>query len=395
VGNAVKFTERGAITIRATLLPPRDTRLWVRFAVSDTGIGIAAATCEQLFEPFTQADSSATRKYGGTGLGLAISKRLVELMGGEIALESVEGQGSTFYFTLPLASPEEELDPTEPLTQPDLRGLRVLVVESDPVVRARLLSYLAAWEMKSGWASNGAAALDVLRGAAVADAPYDLVLVAQTLARGTGEVVARAILDDLTLQAPPLILLADRPDAVPQEARANFAACLPQPVEPSALLDAIVERARPQLSGDSLAEADPGVGTPAPGGPRILLVEDHFENRRLAVRQLQKLGYEVRTANNGAIALDLLAGDDEYALILMDCQMPELDGFATSRRIRDRERASGRHIPIIAVTANALREDRERCLAAGMDDYLSKPVMLHTLEHTLHRWLGRPDQVPP
>ncbi len=385
LGNAVKFTAQGEVIVRVNVIAQTKHDVTVQFSVSDTGIGISDAARARLFQPFTQADGSMTRRYGGTGLGLAISKRLIELMNGEISVESVEGKGSTFWFTARL---ERATEPSP--RQADPRGLRVLVVDDIKTHRDIVTTYLSAWGMCAHGESNARDALKQLRDAAARE-PYDLAIVDWRMPDMDGRELARAIKQDPALAATRLILLTgfDERGSGAESVNAGFDAYLTKPVRQSYLFDAIAR----VIAGDHQEPMKPAEKSPAApvqmpaSGKHILLAEDNLINQKVALLQLGKLGYSAHTVANGREAVAFaLNNADSFALVLMDCQMPEMDGFDATRAIRKAELLSGHHIPIIAMTANAMEGDRDRCIAAGMDDYISKPVNLDNLNTMLQRW---------
>ena len=396
-GNAVKFTDRGNVVVRLTVVQETEQGITLRFAVTDSGIGLSAASREGLFQPFVQADGSASRRHGGTGLGLSITKRLVTLMGGEVGVESEEGVGSTFWFTAPFAR-APVLGLSEPHTTPDLRGTRVLIVDDNATSREIVHQYVLAWGMRNGSVATAGDALTILRAAVAAGDPYDVAIVDLVMPGLDGLGLARAIQSEPGLAGTRLILLTafDRGLRGEEAIRAGFSASLSKPVRQSQLFDAIAQvmagrlhpRAapgpapdRPVPTGDAIR--DPAIGT-------ILLAEDHPVNQKLARLQLRKLGYAVQVAANGREAVAaVLAEPDGFTAVLMDCQMPGLDGFEATRLIRASEVGTSRRVPVIAMTANALQGDRDACLAAGMDDYVSKPVDPNTLRQVLGRWTQR------
>ncbi len=385
LGNAVKFAEQGEVVVHAQLEHSSADAAVVRFSVHDTGIGISAEAQRQLFQPFMQADGSVTRKYGGTGLGLAISKHLVELMGGALSLASAEGQGSVFSFTIRFAQP---LAPAEAQPAPELPSLRALIVDDTATTRELLLRSLHDLGLAAGSASCGEAALAELRRAAQAGAPYQLVLTDLAMPDLDGFALAREIQADPAIAGARLVLLTafDERGQGERALQSGFAAYLTKPIKRSLLIETI---------GESRARATAQPAAAAPSAPAaepqaqqlILLADDHPVNQQLAARQLAKLGYQARVVGNGQAAIDLIAAGERFAAILMDCQMPEIDGFAATRAIRQIERQRGQHTPIIAMTANAMQGDRETCLQAGMDDYLSKPVRQSELRRVLAGWL--------
>jgi two-component system, sensor histidine kinase and response regulator len=416
IDNAVKFTEQGEVLAHvapveaALTLNPSPTGLSIRtgeyrggevpggnsvtlrFAVSDTGIGLSEVARRRLFQPFTQADGSTTRKYGGTGLGLTIAKRLAEMMGGTIGVESAEGEGSTFWFTARFECAHGTQPDVAALGRDSLRGVRVLVADDRPIQRNIIQAYLRSWGMTSTPCDNGRSALAGLREAATAGRPYDLAILDLAMPDMDGFAVAQAATEDRTLAATPLILLTayDAPGLGERALQVGFAAFLTKPVRQSYLFDAIARVVGAQGAGEPDSASDqPFRPAPLVVGPVwILLAEDNRTNQKTAVLQLERLGCQVRSATTGRQALEALATGDVFRAVLMDCEMPEMDGFAATAAIRRAELATGRHVPIIAMTANALEGDRERCLAAGMDDYLSKPVTLDGLRNVLERWIG-------
>jgi two-component system, sensor histidine kinase and response regulator len=401
VGNAVKFTERGEVFVGVSVEAEKPSHVVVRFVVRDTGIGISEVGQRQLFRPFTQADGSTTRRYGGTGLGLVISKHIVELMGGEIGVESEEGRGSTFWFTAQFERQTGGAPATAaaaPSGVARLEGSRVLVVDDNGTQRETLRRQLRGWGMRDGGAASGPEALAALRREASAGEPYDLAILDAELPGFGGVELAREIKDDPALSSTRLVLLVplSHQGAVLKSREAGVAAWLTKPVKQSQLLSSLLAAT---AQGDA-TQARPGKGVrQAPARPtrdapgvegeaaaRVLVVEDNPVNRQVARYQLQRFGYAVEAVTNGREALEALAGAD-YDLVLMDCQMPEMDGYEAAAEIRRRE-GGARHTPIIGVTAHAFEADREKCLAAGMDDYLAKPVDPAVLQNVLAHWLA-------
>ncbi len=389
ISNAVKFTDEGEVevSVRVAASGPGWTEL--RFEVRDTGIGIPADRLGLLFQSFSQVDSSTTRRFGGTGLGLAISRRLVELMGGQIGVESEPGKGSLFWFTARLGSAATGAPArTEPL--PNLRGLRVLITDDNAVNRRILREMLHAWGCRHGEASDGTAALAELRGAAGTAGAYQLVLLDHHMPGMDGEQLARAVSADPDLAGTVMILLtsATLEGKVRDFANAGIAASLAKPVKQSVLYDLITRLAPGETGGPTTAPADTPpaapADTPAACALSVLVVEDNKVNQMVARRMLERLGIRGDLAANGVEAVEA-AGRIPYDVILMDCQMPEMDGYEATREIRRREAETGRRTLIVAMTAEALKGDRERCLAAGMDDYLPKPVQLEQLRAMLER----------
>lgn len=389
VGNAIKFTEEGEVFLRAGLSERDGDAPVVRFEVRDTGIGISPEARSRLFESFSQADASTTRRYGGTGLGLAISRRLVEMMGGEIGVESEVGRGSTFWFTVPLPEARGEGGAERPAAEGgdrDLRGVRLLVVDDNATNRMILERQSASWGMICASAAGAAEALEKLREAHGRGEPFELAVLDMQMPQTDGLGLARAIKSDPDLAATRLVLLTSLGQRPATELSAlGIEACLTKPVRQSRLynvLAAVIDGAEPR---EERAEA--GRKPSAGGRGRILIVEDNPVNQRVALRMLQRLGYAADVAEDGVEALEALSGGAPYAAVLMDCQMPRMDGYEATREIRKREEGSGRRIPIIAMTAHALAGEREKCLAAGMDDYIAKPVKPGELGALLARWV--------
>jgi signal transduction histidine kinase/CheY-like chemotaxis protein len=389
VGNAVKFTDRGEVVVE---VQHPDASV-LHFAVRDTGIGIPSEQRGRLFQSFSQVDASTTRKYGGTGLGLAICKRLVELMGGEIGVDSVPSQGSKFWFTVPfvppLASPQLTLKPPR-----DLQGVRVLVVDDNATNRRLLRLYLHGWGMESEEVAEGQQALRVLHQAVQQERPYDVALLDYQMPGMDGLMLARHLKADPGLASLKLILLTSvaQREETRQALNVTLAAALTKPIRRSSLFNtlALVTGQAPQPAAHPLRPLlTPPESGPEQGQPRlrILVAEDNAVNQKLIERLLDKLGYQAEVTSNGVEALATLASAP-YAAVLMDCQMPEMDGYEATRTIRQREATAilPTHLPIIAMTANAMRGDREKCLAAGMDDYISKPVKSGELKTILTRW---------
>jgi PAS domain S-box-containing protein len=386
-GNAVKFTERGEVVVSARLEEQGPAGAVVRCEVRDTGAGIPADVQPRLFASFTQADTSTTRKFGGTGLGLAISKRLVGLMGGEIGLTSEPGRGSTFRFTVRLA--KGEIVPPAPRRDGVLRGLRALVVDDNATNRMVLSHNLAGWGVRVAEAPGGAEALAALRSAEEA---FALALLDFQMPGMDGLELARGIKADPALAGVRLIMLSSLGvrGQRDQARAAGIEGYLVKPVRLAQLYDClatVMTAAGPAPSAPMRPAADAGRRPlPAADGPRVLLAEDNLVNQRLALRLLEKLGCRVDVVGNGREAVAAVARGD-YALVFMDCQMPEMDGFEATAAIRRGETGS-RRLPIIALTASAMQGDREACLAAGMDDYLSKPLGQRDMERMVRRWQG-------
>jgi signal transduction histidine kinase/DNA-binding response OmpR family regulator len=381
LSNSVKFTESGDVVLRVESRGVRDGSAKIHFSVKDTGPGIPPAAQKNLFQPFMQADSSVARRHGGTGLGLTICKRLVELMGGEIGLETIVGQGSTVWFTLPLRvskTSREEL----PL---DLSQLRVLVVDDNATNRRILESQLAKLGIHVVCVSGGREALEALA-AAAKDEPFHAAIVDHDMPEIDGITLAREVRARSEGNDLVMILLSSHAQlaAVENLQEAGFAACVMKPARLDQLRDCLNKSLR---NAPVLAQARAVKPSPQLIRGRILLAEDNSVNQKVATRTLEKLGYYVDVVANGAEAVEKLERG-LYDAVLMDCQMPEMDGYEATREIRRRESAGGRTI-IIAMTASAMAGDREKCLKAGMDDYVTKPVRSEDLQQILQKNLAQ------
>ncbi len=391
LSNAIKFTDEGEVVVAVSCTRRQEDGCAVRFAVSDTGTGVDPQQIPGLFDSFSQADGSTTRRYGGTGLGLAISKQLSHLMGGEIGADSSPGKGSTFWFTAKFAGPVVPHRQAKDVVR-ELHGLRILVVDDNGINRQILTRQLTGRGASVTSAQDGAEALQLMK-AAAPGVSFDLVLLDLNMPGMDGIELAQAIKSDSALRDVLLILLTSSDQRSGFEG-AGIAMSLRKPVRPSKLYNAITEL----LSGADVA-LDRGLSerrgarprhqkSMPPSGKCILLVEDNEVNQLLAIRMLEKRGFRPVLATNGREALEALAKQD-FSAILMDCQMPEMDGYEAASEIRRREQARGtQHTAIIAMTANTMQGDRERCIAAGMDDYLSKPLRGQALYETLERWTG-------
>jgi signal transduction histidine kinase/CheY-like chemotaxis protein len=381
VSNAVKFTDDGEVAVRVTSEPAAGAAELVRIEVSDTGIGVDGAALEEIWLPFAQADGSTTRRFGGTGLGLAISKQLCELMDGRIGVDSQPGLGSRFWCEIQLPRVER----AAPAAQaPELAGVRILLVEDNATSRTMIERRLTAWQMQCTVVGTATAALDALDAAVTRGEPFALALLDLTMQVVDGDDLAAAIRADTAFDGIRLILLAPsgrRFDAPP---RSSLDGLLTKPVRESRLRDEL----RATLAGERSARR-PGAATPAaphgvplPAGcPVVLVVEDTPVNQDVAARMLRKLGYRAQIAASGREALKALP-QGAYAAVLMDCQMPDLDGYETTRALRAREQGTA-HMPVIAMTAGSVQGERERCLASGMDDYLTKPLRMRSLKEAL------------
>ena len=407
LGNAIKFTNDGRILARIRIASEDNQAVMLRFEVHDTGIGISREARGRIFEAFSQADDSTTRKYGGTGLGLAISKQLVELMGGAIGVENGrikggETRGSVFWFTV--AFDKRRVDPDAPGGhQHAIEGLRVLVVDQRDTSRVGLERHLAAWRVECDGAESAEEALERLQDAARAGQPYDAAILDMELEHTSGLLLAASIKSDPATRPTRLILLSpERLAADPVQRReAGVAYQLIEPARAADLFACLATRPRGQVAPalrftpPAPLQRDSGAAQPMRRARRVLLAEDNPVNIEVARAMLESLELRVDCVGNGERALQAVrargdAGD--YDAVLMDCQMPVMDGFAATAAIRreERELGRGRVLPIIAITANALQGDREACLAAGMDDYLSKPFTQQELAAVIGRWIALP-----
>ena len=390
LSNAVKFTLEGEVVASVELVDDGLTEQSIRFQVKDSGVGIAGDSLERLFAPFAQADVSTTRRFGGTGLGLAICRRLVEMMGGGIDVDSAVGKGSTFSFTLRLPRGDEAKARTRS-EEVDLSRHSVLVVDHNETSRELLVMQLLPTQIGIDVASNAISGLEMLRHAARIGRPFSMAILDMAMPGVDGMALARAIRNDPSI--PPLAIsltssLGTRP-ALPELAEADVFRWLSKPLTANRVLEVVREmaslrRVAPIAAPATLPAAE--VVEPVLDAP-VLVAEDNEINRRVLAGMLRRIGYQPTFAVDGKEAVQL-AQQQEFALILMDCQMPELDGYKATAAIRA---LGGRHrrVPILALTANALPEDRDACLRAGMDDFLTKPVKLDVLRSTARRWLTR------
>ncbi|MDB5876507.1 MAG: hypothetical protein JWQ07_5949, partial [Ramlibacter sp.] len=384
--NAVKFTPEGEVVIRAHLEDRTAGGVVVCFEVSDTGIGIDEADQQRLFDPFSQADSSTTRRFGGTGLGLAISHQLVTAMGGSLGVDSELGRGSTFWFTLPLGLAQDLT--IVPRQTDGLAGLRVLVVDDNHTNRLILSEQLGAWGMQAEVVEHGSSALSHLADAVASGDPFALAVLDLFMPGMDGIELARRISGTPELAGTGLVLLTSGADVSIEETRdAGISSWLSKPVHLSQLHIALLDATRSTRPGGAVGARVAGA-PPARNRGHLLVVEDNHVNQMVAVGMLELLGYTAEVAGNG---LEALAALDRgpFAAVIMDCQMPEMDGYDATRAIRAREDGL-RRIPVIAMTASATEGERERCLAAGMDDFVSKPVAASSLATVLERWVRAP-----
>ncbi len=377
LGNAIKFTEHGEVVMAVAPIQASRGEIVVQFKINDTGIGISQEARGKLFQPFHQADGSTTRKYGGTGLGLAISAQLVERMDGTIAVESEPGVGSSFFFNATFFRSVSNVGRFA--KDKMLAGLRVLVVDDNDTNRQIIERQIGAWGINSASASSGPEALVRLR-EGITEAPFDVAIVDLAMPGMDGLMLAQLIKTDPALADTRLLVMSSigsRGEA--GAAAAPIEAWLTKPVKQSQLYDSLAELVSTEVAVVEVPEPAP----PPTGDPlhvmrqrfRVLVAEDNIVNQTIATHQLHKLGYRSDVVPNGIDALNALASA-QYPLVLMDCMMPGMDGFEATAELRRREKGSGRHTLVVAMTANATMGDREKCLAAGMDDYLGKPVQL-------------------
>jgi len=392
VGNAIKFTDAGEVVVRVEALGQTDDKVRLSFEVKDTGIGIAPEVHARIFDPFSQADGSTTRKYGGTGLGLAISRQLVELMGGEVGVKSEPGKGSTFQFTVPLARQTGESH-TATFPRKGLSGRRVLIVDDNATNREILHNQVIAWGMRNGTAKSGGEALEMLRAAVARGDAYDIALLDWHMPGMDGIELARRLRDDPRIPQIDLVMLSSAAfdEESARAADVGIRRYLTKPVRQSELYDCLMT-----ILGAPLAKTqrEPEGMPTAVFDARILLAEDNPVNQEVALSMLELMGCRVDVVGNGSEAVNKISVDS-YDMVLMDCQMPDMDGFEATEEIRRREgiESGGGHVPIIALTANVEKGVEEECKIAGMDGYLSKPFAQDQLRAMLSQWLvGRHEE---
>ena len=390
--NAVKFTESGEIVVSTEVVSRHQDRVILKFSVSDSGIGLTQEQIGKLFQAFSQADSSTTRKYGGTGLGLTISKRLVEMMGGEIWVESLPGQGSTFFFTaafgLGAGKAKKHLAPTQALSD-----LKVLVVDDNATSREILQEMLESFGLEVTQAASGPEGLAELEKASPSQ-PYRLVIMDWKMPGMDGLEATRLIKHHSQLTKIPAVIMVTnygREEIMHQADQAGLDGFLIKPVGPSLLFDAIMQTFGHEVAGrphvaESVDDAEARARISLEGA-RILLVEDNEINQQVASEILAAVGVSVTLANNGQEAVQAVSGND-FDAVLMDVQMPVMDGYEATRRLRQDPRFQT--LPIIAMTAHAMAGDREKSLAAGMDDHVTKPIDPEALFRTLEHYVGKP-----
>jgi signal transduction histidine kinase/CheY-like chemotaxis protein len=397
IGNAIKFTEKGEVVIKANLSETRDDRSIIHFEIKDTGIGISPEAQQHIFNVFSQADESMTRKYGGTGLGLTICRQLSKIMGGSIEVDSTMGEGSLFRFRVPFEKGSlPALDISDRLES--LKGLKVLIADDNKTSRAVLSEQVASLGMSGFQADDGRHALQMLMDASRMGSPYDLAIVDSVMSKTSGLELAGKIKADPALKNVNLVMLISvrEHNLVKEARRIGVRACMTKPVSQAKLSEVMLSAcAQPQVEPTTLP--DTPVSPPQKDAKfegKVLLAEDNPVNQKLAKIMLMQFGLSVDVASNGLEALEAFGGN-RYDAIFMDCQMPEMDGYEASRKIRESEQAAflhgseRTHVPIIALTAHTMKGDRELCIAAGMDDYLSKPFSREQLAEALRRWMRK------
>ncbi len=391
VGNAIKFTDRGEVVVAATKEDVNGRGIGLRLSVGDTGIGIPADKLQSIFEPFEQADGSTTRRFGGTGLGLTISSNLVEMMGGRIWVASDPGRGTTFWFTivLGLKPRDRSFSIRVDANLPRLERVPILIVDDNSTNRLILCEILTSWGAKPVAVDSGLAALVALRSAAALGRPFPIALIDGMMPEMDGLGLAAEIRSEPAIARVRLLLLtsAGRPEDTTPHESLDISVCLTKPVRQSELMDALMTTLAPEVSvrdgrDEVDREDDDSDCTTAERGLRVLLAEDHFVNQKVAVHMLERMGHTVVVAQNGCQVLDAL-DSAEFDIVLMDVQMPVMDGLAAIQIIRERESTTGAHVPVIALTAHAMSGDKDRCIAAGFDGYLAKPIRQTELRASL------------
>lgn len=386
VNNAIKFTPKGEIEVSVEELEKTKESVLLHFKVRDTGVGISPRKQKKIFDAFSQADSSITRRYGGTGLGLTICKRIIEMMGGRIWVESVPRKGSTFHFTVRFNLPKKGRKPLFPESVENLDGLRVLVVDDNQTNRKIISEMLTSWRMKPIEADSPTKALRLLNVASQGGRPFDLVIMDMHMPQMDGFTLAQKIKKKIS---PPPVMIILTSVGSPGDAalcrKIGIAAYLNKPIKQSDLLDAILlslgtepqrREEKPLITRHTIREFKEKY--------TILLAEDNIINQKVAVNLLEKMGHRVKAVTTGEEALKALE-KEKFDLVLMDIQMPKMDGLTATRKIREKEKKTKKHLPIIAMTAHALKRDREKCLAVGMDDYIAKPLKVEKLEEVISR----------
>ena len=400
IANALKFTHEGEVIVHVSLEHETDEQVMLKYKVKDTGIGISENKIDSLFEAFTQADGSTTRKYGGTGLGLTISKQLIELMGGLIKVSSVEGKGSTFEFTTYLEksrADEVETIAVQQYSSDSFKNINVLIVNGHETIRGQIANMLQSWGCKPEQVTTADFALKKLYEAVAEENPFQIVIIDKYLPNIDGLTLGKIIRKDQTFKDSSLIMLAsvgERGD-VDRLDKLGFKAYLSKPIKQSQLFDCLMT----VLNQEKTQSPEPkkmitkySISESHKKRIRLLLAEDNITNQKVATRIIEKLGYHTDAVANGFEAIKALE-TISYDLVLMDVQMPEMDGLEATRKIR-KSKSLNPHVPIIALTAHAMKGDMEMCLDAGMDDYLAKPIQPKDLSETLNRWLSKNEKLP-
>ncbi len=392
ITNGIKFTQEGEVSLKVQLQSKDKDEFVLQFTVADTGIGVPLEKQKMIFDPFTQADSSTTRRYGGTGLGLTISARLVRMMGGKIWMESEAGKGARFFFTARMTSSLGTVS-LGAKTGPDiLQSVKVLVVDDNRTNRRILEGMLKRWEMDVTSADGGEAALAEISSAQNAGEPFALILTDMHMPKMDGFELVEKIRQRPELTAPTIMMLTSAGHQGDAERcrKLGVTAYLLKPIRQSELRESIICVLEPRESTSPaplITRFSVAAARASNFALQILVAEDNIVNQRLIVRMLEQRGHRVAVAGNGSDALDALVRDT-FDVVFMDVQMPVMDGFEATAGIRDREKNTGRHQIVIALTAHAMKDDRERCLAGGMDGYLSKPIRPAELDAILEKYIG-------
>jgi signal transduction histidine kinase/PleD family two-component response regulator/HPt (histidine-containing phosphotransfer) domain-containing protein len=397
-GNAIKFTDNGEVVIRVFLESEDETHATIRFSVIDTGVGIPRDSIERLFDQFSQIDSSTTRKYGGTGLGLAISKRLSKMMGGQIGVESQVGRGSKFWFTAVFRKQSQTIDERTACHE-DIREKHILIVDDNETNRCVLREQLTSWGCRHKEVSSGTEALEILRRAVIDNDPFEIAIIDMQMPEMDGETLGQKIKQDPDLKNTKLVMMTSvgkRGDAKRFE-DIGFAAYLTKPVKQSQFYDCLSlvsgMQKHPPDDQSAVIVTRHSIAEYQKHGIRILLAEDNEINQRVTLGILKNFGYRTDVVSNGKEALEAMAGIP-YDIVLMDCQMPKMDGYAATKEIRSsRSKVLNPKVPIIAMTAHAMKGDREKCLAAGMDDYIPKPINPEKFPKVIEKWLVKTNKV--
>lgn len=387
MSNAIKFTEHGTIIVKAEVESETDDSAVITFSVSDTGIGISEEGLKVLFTPFTQVDGSTTRKHGGTGLGLTISKRLVELMGGSIRVESEEGKGSTFSFTVPFVRGADRGD--QIIMTTTLESVRMLMIGMPEHEAGVVEAYVESWGLRPAFATYADEASMAVAHAIKENDPYQVILIDSQLPDADPFEYVKSLREKTMVSDSKILLLLSIDDIGQSETaiHSGFDGTITRPIKQSSLFNSLLALFEPRAVSSQLDTLELNTRKEPPSTKFVLVAEDNIVNQEVAVLLLEELGFNAHVVSSGRMALDA-SNDPNCQLILMDCQMPDMDGFEATSLIRQREKQSGDHIPIVAMTAHAMEGDRELCLQAGMDDYVSKPVTINRLREVVQRWLG-------